>query len=81
MWAEEAIGGWELSGLPSYHTGTPYMANSIAFLMSYSNEDPAILTGSLGGIQKSHVTVSNGVVSAFKNPETAFNQWTGSCGL
>jgi hypothetical protein len=42
-WADEAIGGWELSGLPSWHTGTPYMANSIAFLMSYSNEDPAIL--------------------------------------
>ena len=47
MWADEAIGGWELSGLPIWHTGTPYMANSMAFLMSYSNEDPAILVGRL----------------------------------
>jgi hypothetical protein len=31
------------SGIPALST----MANSIAFLMSYSNEDPAILTGSL----------------------------------
>jgi hypothetical protein len=81
LWANEIVGGWELSGLPSYHTGTPYMANSIAFLMSYSNEDPAILTGSLGGIQKSHVSVSNGVVSSFKDPEKAFSQWTGPVGF
>ena len=81
-WLDEAIGGWEVSGLPIYHTGTPYMANSIAFLMSYSNEDPAILTGSLGGIQKAHVSKQpNGVVSSFKNPEAAFNQWTGPVGF
>jgi hypothetical protein len=27
------------------------------------------------------VTVSNGVVSTFKNPETAFNQWRGPVGF
>jgi hypothetical protein len=79
-WADEAIGGWELSGLPSWHTGTPFMANSVAFLMSYSSEDPAILTGSLGPT-KTHVTVQNGVVSTFKNPEQAFNQFTGPVGF
>jgi hypothetical protein len=76
-WADEAIGGWELSGLPSWHTGTPYMANSVAFLMSYSNEDPAILTGSLSQIKKAHVTVQNGEVYAFKNYQTAYNQYSG----
>ncbi len=82
LWADEAIGGWELSGIPSYHTGTPYMANSVAFLMSYSNEDPAILTGSLSGLTRTHVTVgSDGIVSSFKNPETAFNQWSGPVGF
>jgi hypothetical protein len=81
LWADEAIGGWELSGLPIYHTGTPYMANSVAFLMSYSNEDPAILTGSLSGIQKSHVTVSGTTVSSFKNPEQAYNQFSGPVGF
>ncbi|MGB6781325.1 MAG: carboxypeptidase-like regulatory domain-containing protein [Terracidiphilus sp.] len=82
LWADEFIGGWELSGLPIYHTGQPYMANSIAFLMSYSNEDPAILSGSLSGLTKSHVTVgSDGVVSTFKNPVTAFSQWRGPVGF
>ncbi|MGH9604955.1 MAG: carboxypeptidase regulatory-like domain-containing protein [Terracidiphilus sp.] len=79
-WADEAIGGWELSGLPIWHTGTPYMANSIAFLMSYSNEDPAILTGSLGPL-KSHVTVANGHVYDFANPQLALNQFSGPVGF
>jgi len=81
-WADEAIGGWELSGLPIYHTGTPTMANSIAFLMSYSNEDPAILTGSLSGIQKSHISKAPGTtVSMFKNPTQAITQFTGPVGF
>jgi hypothetical protein len=80
LWAEEAIGGWELSGLPIWHSGTPYMANSVAFLMSYSNEDPAILTGSLAPL-KSHVTVANGHVYGFQNPQLAYNQFRGPVGF
>ena len=79
-WADEVVGGWELSGLPIWHTGTPYMANSVAFLMSYSNEDPAILTGSTAPL-KSHTTVSNGQVYAFKDYATAFNQYRGPVGF
>ena len=79
-WADEAVGGWELSGLPIWHTGTPYMANSVAFLMSYSNEDPAILTGSTAPL-KSHTTVSNGQVYAFKDYANAFNQYRGPVGF
>jgi len=81
LWADEVVGGWELSGLPIYHTGSPYMANSIAFLMSYSNEDPAILTGSLSGLTKAHITKTGGQLYSFKNPETAFNQWSGPTGF
>jgi hypothetical protein len=79
-WADEAVGGWELSGLPVWHTGTPFMANSVAFLMSYSNEDPAILTGTLGPLQ-THVNVQNGQVYAFKNPSLAYNQFSGPVGF
>jgi len=79
-WADEVAGGWELSGLPIWHTGTPYMANSLAFLMSYSNEDPAILTGNLEPLQP-HVTVKNGQVYAFKNPQLAFSQFRAPIGF
>jgi len=79
-WANEFLGGWELSGLPSWHTGNPFMANSVAFLMSYSNEDPAILTGSLGPM-KSHVNVQNGQVVDFKNQSLAYNQYRAPVGF
>jgi hypothetical protein len=79
-WADEAIGGWELSGLPVWHSGTPFMANSLAFLMSYSNEDPAILTGTTGPLQ-THVNVQNGQVYAFRDPQLAMNQYTAPIGF
>jgi hypothetical protein len=80
FWLNELAGGWELSGLPSIHSGTPFMANSYAFLMSYSNEDPAILTGNIG-YMKSHVNVQDGVVVDFKNPELAYDQYRGPVGF
>jgi hypothetical protein len=80
LWTNELIGGWELSALPVYHTGTPFMANSFAFLMSYSAEDPAILTGTLGPM-KTHVNVQDGQVASFRNPELAFNQYRGPTGF
>ncbi|MFT4113654.1 MAG: carboxypeptidase-like regulatory domain-containing protein [Silvibacterium sp.] len=79
-WADEAVGGWELSGLPSWHTGTPFMGNSVAFLMSYSNEDPALLTGSKGPLQ-SHVTKQSGQVYDFRSYQQAFNQYTAPVGF
>jgi len=80
LWVDEAIGGWELSGLPIWHTGTAYMANSVAFLMSYSNEDPAILIGSTGPL-KAHVTEQGGQVYAFKDYNQAYNQYVGPVGF
>jgi len=80
LWANEVVGGWELSGLPSWHTGSPYMANSLAFLMGYSSEDPGILTGSLAPL-KNHVTVANGQVYDFADPAKAYAQYRGPTGF
>jgi hypothetical protein len=44
-WADEAIGGWSLSGLPAYRTGVAVTAFSDAFNASFDNDDPAIFTG------------------------------------
>ncbi len=41
----EMIGGWSISGLPSYRTGLAMTAQSDAFLASFDNADPAIFTG------------------------------------
>jgi hypothetical protein len=63
-WANEAIGGWAISGLPSYRTGTTLNAFADAFLASFDNSAPAIFTGDKGDL-KSHVNVSNGTVYNF----------------
>ena len=80
LWAEEAVGGWEISGLPVWHTGTPFAANSDAFLMSYSNEDPALLTGNKA-LTKTHVSKQGGVVSDFSNQASAMSQFTAPVGF
>jgi hypothetical protein len=50
-WADEAFGGWTISGLPSYRTGVPVSAISDAFLASFDNLDPAIFTGKKGDLK------------------------------
>ncbi len=80
LWAEEAVGGWQISGLPVWHSGTPFAANSVAFLMSYSNEDPALLTGNKA-LTRTHVSVKNGVVSDFSDQATAMSQFTAPVGF
>ena len=77
---DELVGGWEISGLPSFQTGSPYMANSVAFLMSYSNEDPALLVGNKGDM-KSHVTIQNGQVYGFSNHTKAFSDYVAPVGF
>ena len=65
-WADEAIGGWSFSGLPSYRTGVPVTAYSDAYLASFDNADPAIFTGSKGDLKtKVNVDHSSGTVYSF----------------
>jgi hypothetical protein len=44
-WADEAFGGWSISGLPYYRTGLALSATADAYLASFDNLDYAIFTG------------------------------------
>jgi hypothetical protein len=75
------IGGWQISGLPSYHTGNAYFAGSNAFVAGYANDAPAILTGS-PALLKAHVNGGEGgTVFAYKDPIAALNAYTGPVGF
>ncbi len=63
-WADEVIGGWAISGLPSYRTGTSVNPFSDAYIASFDNDAPAIFTGNKGDL-RSKVNVSNGTVYNF----------------
>ncbi|MFC5860726.1 carboxypeptidase-like regulatory domain-containing protein [Acidicapsa dinghuensis] len=66
-WVDETIGGWSLSGLPSYRTGLAVTPFADAFLASFDNNDPAIFTGNSTSDLKTKVNVdhSSNTVYAF----------------
>ena len=81
-WLDEAIGGWQVSGLPNFQTGTPYHANSTAYLASYANLAPAILVGQRSLLDSHvHKDQSTGNVYGYSNVEAAQNAFTGPVGL
>jgi hypothetical protein len=81
FWANEAVGGWSISGLPSWHTGVAYYVNSNAFVAGYSNSAPAILTGP-HSLLNSHVHKdASGELVAFNDPEAALKAFVGPVGF
>lgn len=67
-WADEAIGGWSFSGLPTYRTGLALSAYSDAYLASFDNADPAIFIGNKADLKaKVNVDHSSNTVYMFAN--------------
>ena len=58
-WADEAFGGWSISGVPIYRGGLPLSANSNAYLASFDNAAPAIFTGTSKADLETHVNVNH----------------------
>jgi len=83
---DELIGGWSLSGLPAYRTGTSVNPLSDAFLASAASEAPAIFMGNKSDL-KVHVNKVNstGTVYGFSGGATGankvFNEFRGPLGL
>ena len=66
-WADVALGGWSISGLPRYRTGLATSAISGAYLASFDNLDPAIFTGNKSDLKTAvNVNHSNNTVWSFK---------------
>jgi hypothetical protein len=81
FWANEFVGGWELSGLPFWHTGYAYNAQANAFVASFANDAPATLIGSPGQM-KTKINGGNGQpLFAYANPTNALNAYTGPTGF
>ena len=81
-WANEVIGGWQISGLPSWQTGFPYYANTTAYGAGYATLAPAILIGPNSAVSSdAHKDPSTGYVFGFKDPAAANAAFTGPIGL
>ncbi|GGG92608.1 TonB-dependent receptor [Silvibacterium dinghuense] len=80
-WLDEIVGGWKVSGLPSWHTGKAYFAAANAFVAGYANDAPAILTGNINDM-KAHVNGGKGgAVYAYDNPLKADADYEGPLGF
>jgi hypothetical protein len=80
-WANEVIGGWSVSGIPSWHSGLPYFAGANAFVAGYANNAPAILVGPQSDLHI-HMTGGSGQpLFAYANSTQANADFTGPVGF
>jgi hypothetical protein len=86
QWVDEAIGGWSISGLPTYRTGLSMNVVSDAFLSGNFTDDPAVFTGNRNDL-KAHVNLNKAsqTVFDFANGQTgaskAFADFAGPVGI
>jgi hypothetical protein len=81
LWLDELIGGWGISGLPYWHSGDPYTVFSNAFVASFANDAPAILTGNKADLNAHPNKEANNAIFMFKNPTQAAADFEGPIGF
>ena len=80
-WLDEIIGGWNISGLPNWHSGNAWFIQSNAFVAGYANNAPALVVGPISDLQP-HLTGGKGqALYGFANTTKAFSDFTGPVGL
>jgi hypothetical protein len=50
-WADQLIGGWQLSGIFTYRSGLPFSTTTGSFPVGFVYDSPAVLTGDLSAFQ------------------------------
>jgi hypothetical protein len=79
--ADELIGGWSVSGIPSWHSGQAWSPLSNAFVAGFSNDAPAIFNGDKAAIKRGIHKETNGSVNVFADPAAADAAFSGPLGL
>jgi hypothetical protein len=80
FWANEIVGGWDISALPSWHTGIAFSTGTSAFVAGYANNAPAILIGNYSDV-KPHAHKVNDSVNLFADQDKALNSFEGPIGF
>ncbi|WP_446745298.1 carboxypeptidase regulatory-like domain-containing protein [Silvibacterium acidisoli] len=78
---DEVIGGWDISGIPSFHTGSAWTPLSNAFVAGFANDAPAIFNGDRGAIKRHVHKLANGQLNLFADPDAAAAAFSGPQGL
>jgi hypothetical protein len=79
---DEIIGGWSISGVPSYQSGLAFSPASGAAMAGVSTSDPAILTGSRGDVAAHlHKDKVSGQLQLFTNGTNTNLEFRGPLGI
>ncbi len=78
---DEAIGGWDISAIPSWHSGQSFSALSNAFVAGFSNDAPGIFNGDEHAVRRHVHKDANGSLFVFADPAAAAAAYSGPVGL
>lgn len=78
---DEVVGGWDVSGIPRWHSGAAYSTVSSAFVAGYANDAPAIFNGDTAALKHRVHKDASGAVFLYDNPAAAVAAFTGPVGL
>ena len=78
---EELAGGWSVSGIVQYQSGTAFSAVTSAFVPGYSNNSPAIFNGNNGALRRQVHKKADGTVSLFADANAAVNAFSAPTGF
>ena len=77
---DELVGGWSLSGTPSWHSGYAAGTLSGAFVAGFNEDAPAIFNGNRAAVG-THIHKSGSSLQAFSDPNAALATFSGPVGL
>jgi hypothetical protein len=85
-WADEIVGGWQISSLMSWRSGFAFQTVANAFPISFANNVPAIFNGNTSTLQvDTHREINsasgNPTIQLFKNQGNALGAFSGPLGL
>lgn len=78
---DEIIGGWDISGIPTWRSGTAYSTVSSAFVAGYANNAPALFDGNYGALKHGIHKNSSGQLFLYADPAAAAGAFQGPIGF
>ena len=81
FWLDEAIGGWSISGIPSWSSGQALNTATSAYVAGYANNAPATFIGSKADVAAHPHKNADGSVNLFTDPAKAQASFVGPVGF
>jgi hypothetical protein len=75
-WLDTIVGGWSVSGIVTAYSGFPFTVRTGTFPIDFTQDAPAVLSGSASNLKVGIHTDSNGQIQLFSNPDAAFSSFS-----